>query len=109
MRRIDLICKLLGPLSISIIAGVSNKTAIAVTFGVNLASVVSEYACIAKVRFGISAFQHPNLQTTGIQCRRCSKADGLPDQRSGGAPTCGITPKSLCSRRRTRFLLRRLL
>lgn len=50
MRRIDLVCKLLGPLFIALIDGISTETAIIVNFGMNLCSVVVEYYSIAKVR-----------------------------------------------------------
>lgn len=49
MRRIDLSCKLLGPLFIGLIDGKSTKLAIIVTFGMTLASVAIEYYAIASV------------------------------------------------------------
>jgi hypothetical protein len=49
MRRIDLVCKLLGPLFIALIDGISTETAIIVNFGMNVCSVVVEYYSIAKV------------------------------------------------------------
>lgn len=49
MRRIDLFCKLVGPLAISLVALASMLTAIRVTLSMNLASVVIEYVCIAQV------------------------------------------------------------
>ncbi|KAJ5439607.1 uncharacterized protein N7458_010605 [Penicillium daleae] len=49
MRRIDLVCKLLGPLFIALIDGISSETAIVVNFGMNVCSVVVEYYSIAKV------------------------------------------------------------
>jgi iron-regulated transporter 1 len=50
MRRIDLFCKLVGPLAISLIDGVSTKIAILVTLGLSVISVAIEYCAIAKVR-----------------------------------------------------------
>lgn len=50
MRRIDLICKLMGPLFIALIDGISTEVAILVNLGMNVASVVVEYFAIAKVR-----------------------------------------------------------
>lgn len=50
MRRIDLICKLLGPLFIALIDGISTETAIIVNFGMNVCSVIIEYYSIAKVK-----------------------------------------------------------
>ncbi|KAI1250202.1 hypothetical protein MGN70_007254 [Eutypa lata] len=49
IRRIDLCCKLLGPLVISIVAIPSILIAIWATLAMNLASVVAEYICISKV------------------------------------------------------------
>jgi solute carrier family 40 (iron-regulated transporter), member 1 len=50
MRRIDLICKLAGPLFIALVDGISTEVAILVNLGMNVASVVIEYFAIAKVR-----------------------------------------------------------
>lgn len=50
MRRIDLFCKLAGPLFIALIDGASTKIAIFVTFGINALSVPIEYFAIAQVR-----------------------------------------------------------
>ncbi|KAK3368514.1 Ferroporti-1 [Podospora didyma] len=47
MRRIDLLCKLLGPLAISTVAIASTLTAIWTTLAMNIVSVVVEYRCIA--------------------------------------------------------------
>lgn len=49
MRRIDLICKLLGPFVIALIDGVSTEIAILVNLGVNLASIPLEYLFIAQI------------------------------------------------------------
>ncbi|KAM7196260.1 Ferroporti-1 [Naviculisporaceae sp. PSN 640] len=49
MRRIDLLCKLLGPLAISTVAIISTSVAIWVTLATNLAAVGVEYAFIARV------------------------------------------------------------
>ena len=49
MRRIDLVCKLLGPLAISLLDVASTRIAIAVVFVVNVLSVIVEYVCIARV------------------------------------------------------------
>jgi len=51
MRRIDLICKLLGPLAISYVDMASTVSAIWTILGVNIVSVFVEYICIAKVGF----------------------------------------------------------
>ncbi|KAK6811614.1 hypothetical protein RU639_012506 [Aspergillus parasiticus] len=49
MRRIDLICKLIGPLAIALVDGVSTKIAILFNLGMNICSVVVEYFTIARV------------------------------------------------------------
>ena len=49
MRRIDLFCKLLAPILISLVDSLSTPIAIWTVFGVNLASVVVEYVAIAQV------------------------------------------------------------
>lgn len=49
MRRIDLICKLLAPVFISLVDSLSTKIAIWVVFGVNTVSVLIEYMAIAQV------------------------------------------------------------
>lgn len=49
MRRIDLFCKLMGPLTISLVAIASTEIAIYTTLGMNVASVVTEYVFIEQV------------------------------------------------------------
>jgi len=49
MRRIDLICKLIGPLFIALIDGISTEVAIIINFLMNVASVLVEYFAIARV------------------------------------------------------------
>lgn len=49
MRRIDLFCKLLGPLTVALIAAVSVQVAIYSTLAMNVASVLVEYLCIETV------------------------------------------------------------
>ena len=50
MRRIDLFCKLIAPVFISLIDGLSTSIAIWTVLGMNSASVVVEYLAIAQVR-----------------------------------------------------------
>ncbi|KEY72121.1 hypothetical protein S7711_00133 [Stachybotrys chartarum IBT 7711] len=59
MRRIDLICKLVGPLAISSIAIASTDVAIYVTFGMSVASAVVEYVCIEQVYHLSPSLQRP--------------------------------------------------
>ena len=54
MRRIDLFCKLVGPLVISVIDGASTIIAIWVTLGMSAVSIFAEYICIAKVARGLT-------------------------------------------------------
>lgn len=49
MRRIDLFCKLMGPLTISLVGMASTEIAIWTTLGMNVASVLVEYLFIAQV------------------------------------------------------------
>lgn len=49
MRRIDLFCKLMGPLTISLVAIASTEIAIYTTLGMNVASVLVEYIFIEQV------------------------------------------------------------
>ncbi|KAF4460845.1 hypothetical protein FALBO_12369 [Fusarium albosuccineum] len=59
MRRIDLVCKLLGPFFIGIMDGVSTETAIVVNLVMNCTSVVIEYFTIARVYYQVPELQHP--------------------------------------------------
>jgi solute carrier family 40 (iron-regulated transporter), member 1 len=54
LRQIDLFCKLVGPLAVSALAGISTTIAIWVVFGLSLASVFLEYYAISQV--SLSAF-----------------------------------------------------
>lgn len=56
MRRIDLVCKLVGPLFIALIDGFSTKIAILTTLGMNVASIGVEYFAIARVGLTLSEF-----------------------------------------------------
>ena len=59
MRRVDLICKLLGPLFIALIDGYSTQIAILVNLGMNVASVIVEYFAIAQVYYRVDGLQEP--------------------------------------------------
>lgn len=50
MRRIDLFCKLVAPVFISLVDSFSTPLAIWTVLGLNSASVVVEYVAIAQVR-----------------------------------------------------------
>ncbi|KAJ6010190.1 iron-regulated transporter [Penicillium canescens] len=64
MRRIDLICKLIGPLFIAFIDSSSPKTAIRVNFGMSAGSVAVEYFSIARVYYKVPKLQEPRRFTT---------------------------------------------
>jgi iron-regulated transporter 1 len=57
MRRIDLFCKLVGPLSIALVAGFSTSIAIIVTFAMTAGSVFVEYYAIARVYYQVEDLQ----------------------------------------------------
>ena len=59
MRRIDLICKLAGPLVIALIDGVSTDAALYFTFATNVLSLPAEYFLIARVYKVVPALQAP--------------------------------------------------
>ena len=59
MQRIDLLCKLFGPLFIALIDGASVKIAIIVNFCMNVASILIEYFAIARVYHRVSDLQQP--------------------------------------------------
>ncbi|KAJ6184713.1 hypothetical protein N7519_006014 [Penicillium mononematosum] len=69
MRRIDLFCKLLAPVFISLIDGISTRYAIWTVFTLNTASVLVEYMAIAQVYQSVPALtktQAPTTQTDDI-------------------------------------------
>ncbi|KAI1826361.1 Ferroporti-1 [Xylaria intraflava] len=57
MRRIDLLCKLLGPLFIALLDGFSTRAAIVANFVMNVASLVLEYFAIARVYYEVSGLR----------------------------------------------------
>lgn len=69
MRRIDLFCKLMGPLTISLVAIASTEIAIYTTLGMNVASVLVEYVFIEQVTqiFDAEFIMLNNLETNNPQ------------------------------------------
>lgn len=60
MRRIDLVCKLIGPLAIALVDGYSTTIATVTVLGMNASSVLIEYFAIARVYHMIPALrEHP--------------------------------------------------
>lgn len=57
MRRIDLFCKLLAPVFISLVDSLSTRYAIWTVFGLNTASVLIEYVAIAQVYQAVPALK----------------------------------------------------
>lgn len=59
MRRIDLFCKLMGPLAVSLVAIASTEIAIYTTLGMNVASVIVEYVFIEQVYKRVRGLERP--------------------------------------------------
>jgi iron-regulated transporter 1 len=57
MRRIDLFCKLAGPLAISLIDSASTRAAILATAAMSATSVLVEYLAIARVYYALPALR----------------------------------------------------
>ncbi|KAK2593449.1 hypothetical protein QQS21_008822 [Conoideocrella luteorostrata] len=72
IRRIDLTCKLVGPLAISLVAMASNIIAIWAVLGMNIVSVLVEYICIERVYKSVSSLDRLSA--------------GLDDETSPPAP-----------------------
>lgn len=62
MRRIDLFCKLAGPLVIALINGISIRLGIIIIFALNVSSITTEYWAIEKVYEKVPALQIPREQ-----------------------------------------------
>ncbi|KAH8890403.1 hypothetical protein GQ53DRAFT_721636 [Thozetella sp. PMI_491] len=62
MRRIDLLCKLFGPLFIALIDTASTSAAVVVNFALNVSSVAVEYYAIARVYYDVPSLQRPKDQ-----------------------------------------------
>ncbi|KAH7319287.1 hypothetical protein BKA65DRAFT_556709 [Rhexocercosporidium sp. MPI-PUGE-AT-0058] len=63
MRRIDLLCKLLGPLFIALVDGASTEMVIIINFRMNVASVLFEYFAIARVYYRVPDLQQPKQRS----------------------------------------------
>lgn len=80
MRRIDLLCKLLGPLFIALVDGYSSEMAIIINFAMNAASVIVEYFAIARIYWEV-----PELQRSKKKQQPSSQAN--PSQNSDALAT----------------------
>lgn len=77
MRRIDLFCKLMGPLTVSLVAIASTEIAIWTTLGMNLASVIVEYVAIEQVYRRVSGLQRisePARRRDSVATNRSAEA-----------------------------------
>ncbi|THY21265.1 hypothetical protein D6D00_07260 [Aureobasidium pullulans] len=74
MRRIDLFCKLVGPLAIALVDGFSTSIAILVTFCMTAASVFVEYYAIARVYYEVEDLQARPLPSEDPQSTSSSSA-----------------------------------
>lgn len=66
MRRIDLFCKLVGPLAIAFVDSASPRLAIVITGGVSTASTLVEYFAIARVYNAVPDLQAEKASKDGI-------------------------------------------
>lgn len=106
MRRIDLLCKLLGPLSIALIDGISTETAIIFNFIMNVSSVVIEYHAIARVYYEVPALQankcdghSPDMTARGLPGASFGRLNGL-GQRLKFVAKKSVDDMRLCVRHR---------
>jgi len=65
MRRIDLSCKLLAPVVISLVDSYSTTTAVWVIFGLSAVSVFAEYFAIAQVYYAVSGLRRTRASEQG--------------------------------------------
>ncbi|KKO98237.1 hypothetical protein THAR02_09651 [Trichoderma harzianum] len=77
MRRIDLLCKLFGPLCIAMIDAHSSRVAMIANFAMNAATLPIEYFTIARVYFDI-----PELQRAKIPLQRSTTSQEEPSRTS---------------------------
>jgi iron-regulated transporter 1 len=90
MRRIDLFCKLTGPLAIALIDGFSPRTAVVVTLGLNALSMTAEYGLIARVFRSVPGLQgHDLSEETGTQTEQ-----NLPTKARSGCIEGGLGLKA---------------
>ena len=86
MRRIDLFCKLLGPLLIALIDNASTIVAICTIGGMGLCSVFIEYYAIAQVHKKIDGLQLPRRTPAG------------PEDNSPQRPRTSVLPLTIIKR-----------
>jgi len=89
MRRIDLFCKLFGPLAISLIDGASTTAAICVTLAMTCTSVLIEYFTIAAVFSMVPALQHTRTENSLIP------AEDDPELLQSANETNRLSPRGI--------------
>lgn len=81
MRRIDLLCKMLGPFFIASVAAYSVKAAILVNLAMNLVSVILEYPAIAWVYWRVPELQRCRTPYAGMSFPTQSERDSLREMQ----------------------------
>ncbi|EGZ73985.1 hypothetical protein NEUTE2DRAFT_166054 [Neurospora tetrasperma FGSC 2509] len=94
MRRIDLFCKLLGPLTVALVAAASVRAAVYATLGMNLASVMVEYLCIETVFRRVPGLGRPAPPGESVG-QSLEPLSGIALREDGGAATDGSTHRQL--------------
>lgn len=82
MRRIDLLCKLFGPLFIALLDGFSTRVAILTNLGMNIVSVSVEYFAIAQLYHETPALQEPKQVPSNYQTEAVVASDQDRNQLS---------------------------
>ena len=88
MRRIDLFCKLVSPLAIALVDGISTRVAIQTIFCTNAASVAIEYALVART--------YAALPVLALRVRpddNASLDNGAPPMTSEGTLSSALSPQ----------------
>lgn len=93
MRRIDLFCKLIAPVFISLVDSFSTRVAIWTVMGVNTASVLVEYVAIAQVYRSV-----PNLKVKSATINHTQ--DNSPGDANAISTSPQDPPQDLMSRLR---------
>ncbi|KAG8158100.1 hypothetical protein KVR01_011861 [Diaporthe batatas] len=94
MRRIDLFCKLMGPLTVSLVAIASTEVAIWTTLGMNMASVVVEYVAIEQVYRRVSGLKRTS-EVVAPSGRRNSAASTQTTGAYRGSRLRSVKPRVL--------------
>lgn len=96
MRRIDLFCKLMGPLTVSLVAIASTEIAIWTTLGMNMASVIVEYVAIEQVYRRVSGLKRISEAVTS-SARRDSAGSNHGTETHNRGRLRSMKPKVLNS------------